>query len=147
MRDIVMTDEHCRALDKILLVARYLALQSDIVQDLKQSDPFPFLGGELAAASKMLFEIEDLFSDLITELPTEAELARKKEQEKLPKSEKERRKKYSELLDQALRVMRFWEDNTDNLPAIAKLGRLLKADPDKVLAFINSTEESEPERE
>ena len=142
MRDIVMTDEHCRALDKIVLVARYLSLQSDIVQEHRIGEPFPFRAGELAAASKMLFEVEDLFSDLITELPTEEELARKQEEKKLPKSEKERRKKYGELLDQALRVTRFWEDNMDNLPAIAKLGRLLKADPDKVLAFIESAEEA-----
>lgn len=43
--------------------------------------------------------------------------------------------------------MKLPDDGPDKLPVMAKLGRLLKADPDKVLAFIDSAEESEPERE
>ena len=147
MHDIVSTDEHCRALDKIVLVARYLSLQSDIVQELKKDDPFPFRAGELAAASKMLFEVEELFSDLITDLPTEDELARKEKEKRLPKSEKERRKKHSILIEQAVQVMNFPDGDMDRLAAIAKLGRLLKADPDKVLAFIESSKEPHPELE
>jgi hypothetical protein len=143
MREAIMTDEHCRALDKIVLVARYLSLQSDIVQDHKEGEPFPFRPGELAEASKLLCEVEEVLSELVYNLPTEDEQRRKNEEKKLPKSERERRKNNNILIEQACSVMKLLDDGPDKLAVMAKLGRLLKVDPDKVLAFISGAEEPE----